>query len=221
MAMAGMKPVKTASKSSEVLQAIREAIFSGELKPGDALREAHLARQLQVSQVPVREALLQLEHLGLVVRVRDRGTTITALTRAEMLNLLEVRAHLESLAFLNAAKHFTPEIELRLRQCIEAMHTAVRRGDHYAVAEADLNFHRVVWAASRNTILERLLEQLCVSVYAFVSVKRHLAHEAFKEVVSAHEKLIDVLKSGTARKIKSGIEEHLNPEASIPESVSD
>jgi DNA-binding FadR family transcriptional regulator len=138
-----------------------------------------------------------------------------------MLNLLEVRAHLESLAFLNAAKHFTPEVEARLRQRVEAIRAAVRRADHYAVAEADLDFHREVWAASRNTILERLLEQLCVSVYAFVSVKRHMAHEAIKEVVTTHERLIDVLKNGTSRAIKAGIEEHLDPTFSIPASVSD
>ena len=89
------KPVRSLSKSKEVFQILRAAILSGGLQPGDSLTEAHLARQMNVSQVPVREALLQLEHLGLVVRVQDKGTTVTKLSRAEMVELLEVRAHLE------------------------------------------------------------------------------------------------------------------------------
>ena len=51
-----------------------------------------------MSQVPVREALLQLENLGLVRRIPDTGTTVTKLTRTEMVELVQVRAHLEDLA---------------------------------------------------------------------------------------------------------------------------
>ena len=221
MNLPSLTPIKTPSKSSEVLEIIRAAIFSGKLKPGDPLKEAHLARQLNVSQVPVREALLQLEHLGLVVRVRDRGTTVTALSRSEMLDLLAVREHLEDLAFLLASKHFCPQIEAKLRHCIQAMKAAIRQKDHYAVAEADLNFHRVVWSSSENKILERLLEQLCVSVYAFVSLKRHVAHESFENVVEAHEILIDALKSGKPKLIAAAIKRHLKPDTTIPLSVTD
>jgi DNA-binding FadR family transcriptional regulator len=69
--------------------------------------------------------------------------------------------------------------------------------------------------------LQRLLEQLCVSVYAFVSLKRHAANETLKGVAAAHEKLIDVLVEGTAKQIEAALEEHLRPESSIPASVSD
>jgi len=219
MALTALKPIRISSKSSEVFQLLREAILSGELKPGDPLREAHLAKQFHVSQVPVREALLQLEHLGLVVRVPDRGTTVTKLTRSEMVDLLAVRAHLEKMAFTEAAKHLSEETIKRLRKCIEAMETAIRKKNHYAAADADLNFHRIIWAASRNQMLERLLEHLCVSVYAFVSLKRHVANETIQGVVAAHSKLIDVLLEGKSKHIEAALEEHLRPEASIPANV--
>ena len=72
-----LSPIRTLSKSQSVFEQLRQAIWNGDLQPGVALREAHIAKQLNVSQVPVREALLQLESLGLVVRVPDRGTTVT------------------------------------------------------------------------------------------------------------------------------------------------
>ena len=68
MSTQDLTPLRALSKSREVFERLRDAIWSGDLAPGTALREAHLAKQLNVSQVPVREALLQLEHLGLVVR---------------------------------------------------------------------------------------------------------------------------------------------------------
>jgi len=93
-----LTPIRTLSKSREVFEQLCQAIWSGDLPPGTPLREAHIAKQLNVSQVPVREALLQLEHLGLVVRVPDRGTTVTKLTRAEIIQRMEVRRHLEEMA---------------------------------------------------------------------------------------------------------------------------
>ena len=145
------KPIRTLSKSKEVFQTLRAAILSGELRPGDPLREAHLARQLHVSQVPVREALLQLEHLGLVVRVQDKGTTVTKLSRAEMVELLEVRAYLEDLAFRLASKRLTDKAVKELRQCVEDLENKTAQNNYYGAAEADLRFHRTVWKLLRKS----------------------------------------------------------------------
>lgn len=74
-------PIRSLSKSRGVLEQFCQAIWSGALAPGTPLREAHIAKQLNLSQVPVREALLHLENLGLVIHVPDRGTTVTKLSR--------------------------------------------------------------------------------------------------------------------------------------------
>jgi DNA-binding GntR family transcriptional regulator len=92
---------------------------------------------MQVSQVQVRKALLQLENLGLVRRVLDTGTTVTKLTRAEMVELVEVRAHLEDLAFRLPAKRMTPELVHLLRKAAKEISRRASTDDYYVAARAD------------------------------------------------------------------------------------
>lgn len=214
-----ISPIRNTSKSHEVFLKLRTAIWSGELQPGMALKEAHIAKQLSLSQVPVREALLQLEHLGLVVRVPDKGTYVTKLSRAEMVQLIEVRSHLEDLAFRLAARRMTPEVEAELRERLAELQERIDAKDHLGVAEADLRFHETVWRASDNAILEKTLDRLCVAVYAFVGLQRHVKGEQLATM--PHEVLLDALLSRDARLISKRIREHLDPESCIPASVAD
>lgn len=214
-------PVRTQSKSREVFERLRGAIWSGDLAPGSPLREAHIAKQLNVSQVPVREALLQLENLGLVVRVPDRGTTVTKLTRTEILQMMEVRRHLEELAFKLATSRITPKVETELRNHLKRMEKLVAAKDHFGVAEEDFNFHKTVWKISGNEVLAATLERLCIAVYAFVSLKRHAAGESMRSAVKSHTKLFKALTSGDVDRVTSGIREHLSSNDVIPESVEE
>lgn len=221
MATKELLPLRSLSKSREVFERLRDAIWSGDLAPGTPIRESHLAKQLNVSQVPVREALLQLEHLGLVVRVPDRGTTVTKLTRTEILQMMEVRRHLEELAFQLAAPRITKEAEAILRRHLTRMQDLVLKKDHFGVAEEDFGFHRTVWKASGNDVLEKTLERLCIAVYAFVSLKRHAAGETMKSAVRSHKLLLDALLSGDPERIRARVIEHLAPDAVIPSSIAE
>lgn len=221
MATKELLPLRPLSKSREVFERLRDAIWSGDLAPGTPIRESHLAKQLNVSQVPVREALLQLEHLGLVVRVPDRGTTVTKLTRTEILQMMEVRRHLEELAFQLAAPRITKEAEAILRRHLTRMQDMVLKKDHFGVAEEDFGFHRTVWKASGNDVLEKTLERLCIAVYAFVSLKRHAAGETMKSAVRSHKLLLDALLSGDPERIRARVIEHLAPDAVIPSSIAE
>jgi len=221
MALRALEPIRRLSKAQEVLVRLRDSIRAGDLAPGTPLVEARIAKQLNVSQVPVREALLQLEHLGLVVRVADRGTTVTRLTRAEILEIIEVRRHLEELAFELAAKRMSAAVEAELRGHLAQMERLVAEGDVFGVAEEDFLFHKTVWRASGNTVLSQTLERLCTAMYAFVSLKRSTAGEEIKSSVELHGKLLDLLLAGEVNQLLAGVREHLGPEAVIPASVSE
>src|SRR5215207_8996683 len=99
-----LQQVKNRSLSDDVADAVREAIFSGRFRPGSPLREMHLAKELDVSQKTVRDALVKLERYGLVVRVPNKETTVTRHSRREVQQRLDLRATLEEMAALEAAK---------------------------------------------------------------------------------------------------------------------
>ena len=209
-------PIKNISKAEEVFLQLRDEILSGNLKPGMPLREAHLARDFHVSQVPVREALLQLEHLGLVIRTPDKGTKVTQLSRSEMLELWEVRAHLEDLAFRLAAKNLNPEMMKELEASLAELKRQVKTGDSYSVAQADLHFHQTVWRHSGNRVLQDTLERLCASMLAFTGMQRRSAGERPLETVQRHVLLLDALKTGKIKTVSAAIRNHLEPKKSLP-----
>src|SRR5271157_3854367 len=84
--------------ADRIAETIRGLIVSGDLKPGDRIVESRIARDIGVGQPTVREALVALEHQGLVVRKANQGCVVTSLTRVEICQLIRIRAELETLA---------------------------------------------------------------------------------------------------------------------------
>ena len=89
----------------EIRNAIREAIFSRELKPGDRIIETYWAKELGVSQGPVREAIRDLEAMGLVETVPFKGSRVRSLTEKDIRDNYSVRICLESKSIRDAIQN--------------------------------------------------------------------------------------------------------------------
>ncbi len=131
-----LQPIKTSSLSSQVFETLRGAIFAGTYQPGEQLTELHLSQELQVSQNTVREALVQLERLGLVKRVPNKGTTVTRLSEEDIAERLAVRLTLEQMAFAEAAKRMDGAGFVELSKLIEAISQAQSGNAYYEMAHA-------------------------------------------------------------------------------------
>jgi DNA-binding GntR family transcriptional regulator len=224
-----LEPLKSGPLSTRVSNTLRAAIFSGQLKPGEPLRELHLARQLRVSQAPIREALVQLERLGLVVRTPNIGTHVTRLSPAEVRERIGLRAILEEHALLEAAPKMTRDAFDTLDTRIAALGDAIARNDYFEEAQADLAFHRFIWEQTGNRTLYQTLDQLAVPLFAFVSILRGATRQTLKDVVQSHEGLVHALRDGTRHTIRAALDQHfehgfvipdsLVPDSQIPDSV--
>src|SRR4051812_44380912 len=91
----------------DVRDALVQAILRGEFEPGERIVETRVARQLGVSQGTVREALREIEQLGMIVSIPNRGVLVRSLTRADVLEMYEMRALLEGFAARRAAAMLT------------------------------------------------------------------------------------------------------------------
>lgn len=214
-----LTPINNNTLSFQVFETLRKAIIAREIHPGDSLREAHLARQLKVSQVPVREALLQLEHLGLVTRIPNKGTYVTELTKEEIRQRLQVRVHLEELAFIEAARQMNDDDFAKLEALVEAIITATTSNNYFETSQADLELHRFIWKKSGNSVLYDTLNQLTVPLYAFVIMLRKKGGEDLKETVASHDDIVTALKSRDAENIKTTLRQHLDFSAAVPKSM--
>jgi DNA-binding GntR family transcriptional regulator len=136
---------------------LQEAILAGELPPGSPLRLEELARSLGMSISPVREAVRQLESLGLAVHVPHRGARVSELAIDDLHDAYEARLALETLAVRRAAARFTEEDAAHGRELLDAYAEAHRRGDPRAARRAHAEFHLSLYAASGSAWLVRLI----------------------------------------------------------------
>lgn len=175
---------------------LREAIFNGTYPPGSNLRELRIAKELGISQSTVRESLQRLEAAGLVTRQPNVGTTVTRLSPREVRERVELRVLLEVRAAQEASKQMQEPQFAELECLLAALSAATKRDSYYEAAQADLDFHRYVWACSGNETLAKMLDQVTVPLMAFVSVMRALGLEQLSEITHGHEPLVAALRSG-------------------------
>lgn len=148
-------PISREMLSSKIKDRILRLILEGELQPGDRLVETRIARELGVSQSPVREAIRDLVAVGLLEIEPYRGARIRRLTREEFLDDMEIRGELEAIAARRAASRITEGQIEQLRSLVEEMHRMGEAGDAHGQAMTNTEFHRTVVAAAGSDGLMR------------------------------------------------------------------
>ena len=166
-----------------VFNTLRQAILTGELKPGERLMEIHLANKLGVSRTPIREAIRKLELEGLVTMIPRRGAEVAQITEKSMNDVLEVRRALDSLCVELACERITQEDTERLGLACEAFEAAVRTEDIKKIARADVELHDIIVQATGNQRLVQLINNLSEQMYRY-------RFEYIKDSTQ-HQRLID------------------------------
>ena len=136
--------------------ALHEAIVIGRLQPGRRLPIEELASALDISPMPVREALRRLDSVGLVEHVPHRGAWVTRLSVADVAEIYEVRLSLEPLAVRHAAVRLSPEDGAQARAAFDAL-TRVARRTTERTWPAHTDFHFALYRAARSRWLMRLI----------------------------------------------------------------
>jgi DNA-binding GntR family transcriptional regulator len=139
------------------LERLREAIILGELTPGAPLRLEDLARSLGMSISPIREAVRQLEALGLAEHVPHHGAKVMGLDVEELRELFSIRLALETMALRRAAQLFTDEDAERARSHLAAFDDARHRGDTRVAMREHTAFHFTLYEAAHSSWLLRTI----------------------------------------------------------------
>nr|WP_324609587.1 FCD domain-containing protein [Streptomyces sp. NRRL S-340] len=153
-------PVRRSSVRGQVLDALRTALVTGELRPGGIYSAPALGERFGVSATPVREAMQQLALEGAVEVVPNRGFRVVERGARELAELAEVRALIEVPVLLRLARTVPAERWAALRPLAEATVRAASSGCRAAYAEADRAFHGAMLALSGNEQMVRVAEDL-------------------------------------------------------------
>ena len=191
-----------------IVDQLRRAIFEGTLTPGTVLRQEQLARQLQVSRTPLREALLALEHEGFIVFSPTGAAMVASLDVIDAREIMDVREMVDGLAArLLAQRGMTPEIDRTLTALADEMCDVADRDKHrYLVANAD--FHATIVEATGHARLQQFIPLVRMSskvVYA------HLQHQEQRLSLSSdeHRALLDAIRSGDGEAAERAARAHV------------
>ncbi|MEL0626361.1 GntR family transcriptional regulator [Salinibacterium amurskyense] len=147
----------TPTRTDQIIDALRSAIVSGALEPGQVLVERKIAEQLGVSKTPVREALIVLERSGLL-DVQARRISVRRLGFTDIRHIYEERVLLEPWAIMDAARsgrEFTVA-----GQALADARVFAAANDNAATALANRRFHRGMYANSENEFIVNSLDRL-------------------------------------------------------------
>ncbi len=167
-----------AGQTETLIDTILHWIDVGRLKPGDAIDEAALVAEFAVSRTPVREAMLQLEAVGLIRRHPRKGATLFRPTLEEFLAILEVHAKLEGQAAGLAARRLSAGWAERLEAAVVACeaHAAKKGdGDPDGYYQLNLRFHETVALAAGNPFLTDMIKTNARKLLAYYRARYHYA----------------------------------------------
>ncbi len=200
-----------------VAEVLREAITSGHLKANDPLPQQEIAAQLEVSHIPVREALRQLQSEGLVTYQPNHGATVTAHTPDEIREIYEIRAILETAAVRRAAPRLT---DAALARAEELLKLTERARDDATWGSYDLDFHRLVYDLDSRPRLRELIDGLLRRVDRYWRV-HGLMLKHRREFEAEHRKLFAALRARDGDRAAKLLERHLTGAAELLVSALD
>ena len=192
-----------------VFNTLRQAILTGELKPGERLMEIHLANRLGVSRTPIREAIRKLELEGLVTMIPRRGAEVAQITEKSMKDVLEVRRTLDALSAELACERITQEEEEALKKACQDFEDAVKTKDAKVIAKADVALHDIIAAATGNQRLIQLINNLAEQMYRyrFEYIKDASQHERIiQEHRIIYESIINKNKEAASEMAKTHLD---------------
>jgi len=194
------------SKTDLVAALIRELVITGELGPGEQLRQRDLAQRFGVSQTPVREAMRRLESEGLLICGPHRGFTVVEPDVGRVEENFQIRAALESLGASLAARKIDPAGLARLRALNDRMRALPDDDPGYDPGYAELNreFHFTVYEYAHSPLLLSLMRLLWASLRGGPRVTRSHAESARQ-----HDEILAALAEGDAGAASARTYQHI------------
>jgi DNA-binding GntR family transcriptional regulator len=197
------RPGALPSRSEAVLEAIKHAILTGELKPGQALVETELAAHLGVSKTPVREAFKTLAGTGLIVMSTYKGASVREIDRTHARCIYDMRLLLEPVAAMRAVAGHRDWSAAR-----RALDAAATAADAAERSLANRAFHREMYLACGNSLLVRTLDDLRDQT-ALVSAAAWAQRPSWDREAAEHQAILAAAERGAGEEVRDLMRSHI------------
>ena len=188
--MKGTCITEKATLRKEIRAYIQDQIVSGRFQAGDRIVETQLAKELHVSQAPVREAILELAAIGILEERPYSGSFVRSLTLEDIEDIYNTRAFLDEYAARQAARKITPEQLAKLRELLQEMDEA---GNPRDFVEKDMAFHAMIVEAAGSPSLSRVWESLRLAEWTGLSAA--VTRNTLPELAEQHWQIYRLLET--------------------------
>lgn len=190
-----------------VLGEIRRMIMSREIKPGEHVRQGEISERLQVSRLPVREALKVLEAEGQLTYQPHHGYTVAQFSMKELSEIYRMRQLLESEMLRKAAPGADEGLIARLESLMNEMHSLSEAEDLLRFTEANREFHMSIFEAANMPQFMRVVGLLWQVSDSYRSLFFN-AQDSRERVQKEHRKIVEACKSGDGEEAVTAMNEH-------------
>lgn len=201
------KAAQLGTAQEEAYQALLSAIRSGRYRPGDRLVPEVIARQLDMSRMPVREALQRLATEGLVQIRPNRGAVVSGLTIEEIVEVFEIRSVLEGLAVRLAMPRVDARVIAELEHYLALMEQAEEAGGDEWFAHHQA-FHEHISALSGRPKLIRQISALHIAIEPYMRVWLHHVDKPTSGTRAQHV-VVEALRTGDAAHAEQAMRDHV------------
>lgn len=191
---------------------LRHQILSGELVHGERLAEEEIAETLGISRTPVREALRRLAAEGLVDVAPNRGASVARWESADLQEIFDLRAILESYAAEQATSNTSPELFATLESICDEMESTYARSKGsralQALASGNRRFHRSIMEAADSPRLLAMIDSLTHVPVVMQTFTQYSPH-ALERSLHHHREILDAMRAGDATWAASVMRAHI------------
>lgn len=188
---------------------IKQQIMTLGHKPGEVITDSQIARELQISRTPVREAFYRLENEGLLINDARRGWRVYSLSIEDIREIFEIKAVVEGMIAGCASQCADETLRARLRATVEDMRRACDARDSEAWRLADFALHDILFEMANNDRAHRIIDNLNDQWHrvriGFIAMQGRM-HASTAE----HEEFVAAILAGQSTKAEALMRAHLN-----------
>lgn len=200
-----MKENDKSTVVSFVVSELRRAILDGALKGGDRIIQDDWAEKLQVSRMPIREALTQLEGIGLVEVIPHRGAVVNSLSKEAIEEIYSMRMALEGLVVEKAMPFITQEDKIELENILNKMENLeIDEGHNELYIKLNNQYHKILRERSPWVRLKKTVENLGISPIA-----PSLLYAYYQQTQREHRMIYEAVCRGSATEVRAAVEYHV------------
>lgn len=204
-------PIKFDDKGhirDSVFSILRNAILDKKLESGQRLVERNIAEQLGISRTPVREAIRKLELERLVTYIPRKGVVVSGFTKADIIEILLIRASLEALICSIAATKIKPKEVERLESLAKEISNEHRKGNIKKSNQSNDKFHEIIYRAAESPRLYNLFNTLREYITKFTQVAYSKPGRS-EEVWTEHNEIIEALCNHDSSRADAAAKRHV------------